>query len=93
VPLWRVPDWDIFLPKLIEEALGAKVHMVLGYGGGGDMNLAMEKGEVHCRAGTVSAYVSREPSRTWLKKASFAPSFRAGQSVMQSCQTCQHCMS
>jgi tripartite-type tricarboxylate transporter receptor subunit TctC len=45
-----------FLPKLLEEALGAKVHMVLGYGGGGDMNLAMEKGEVQCRAGTVSAY-------------------------------------
>jgi len=34
-----------FLPRLLEEALGAKVHMVLGYGGGGDMNLAMEKGE------------------------------------------------
>ena len=57
-----------FFAKLIEEALGAKVHMVLGYGGGGDMNLAMEKGEVHCRAGTVSAYVSREPTRTWAKK-------------------------
>jgi hypothetical protein len=57
-----------FLPKLVEEALGAKVHMVLGYGGGGDMNLAMEKGEVHCRAGTVSAYVGREPTRTWAKK-------------------------
>ena len=57
-----------FLPKLLEEALGAKVHMVLGYGGGGDMNLAMEKGEVQCRAGTVSAYVGREPTRTWIKK-------------------------
>jgi tripartite-type tricarboxylate transporter receptor subunit TctC len=57
-----------FLPKLLEEALGAKVHMVLGYGGGGDMNLAMEKGEVQCRAGTVSAYVGREPTRTWAKK-------------------------
>jgi tripartite-type tricarboxylate transporter receptor subunit TctC len=39
--------------------------MVVGYGGGGDMNLAMEKGEVQCRAGTVSAYVGREPTRTW----------------------------
>ena len=56
------------MPKLLEEALGAKVHMVLGYGGGGDMNLAMEKGEVQCRAGTVSAYVGREPTRTWIKK-------------------------
>jgi tripartite-type tricarboxylate transporter receptor subunit TctC len=57
-----------FLPKLLEEALGVKVHMVLGYGGGGDMNLAMEKGEAHCRAGTVSAYVGREPTRTWAAK-------------------------
>jgi tripartite-type tricarboxylate transporter receptor subunit TctC len=56
-----------FLPKLMEEALGVKIHMVLGYGGGGEMNLAMEKGEVHCRAGTVSAYVGREPTRTWIK--------------------------
>ena len=54
-----------FLPKLLEEGLGLKVQMVVGYGGGGDMNLAMEKGEVQCRAGTVSAYVGREPTRTW----------------------------
>jgi tripartite-type tricarboxylate transporter receptor subunit TctC len=57
-----------FLPKLVEEGLGAKIHMVLGYGGGGEMNLAIEKGEVHCRAGTVSAYVGREPTRTWAAK-------------------------
>jgi tripartite-type tricarboxylate transporter receptor subunit TctC len=56
------------LPKLLEEGLGIKFHMVLGYGGGGEMNLAIEKGEVHCRAGTVSAYVGREPTRTWIKK-------------------------
>jgi tripartite-type tricarboxylate transporter receptor subunit TctC len=57
-----------FLPRILEEGLGARFHMVLGYGGGGEMNLAIEKGEVHCRAGTVSAYVGREPTRTWLKK-------------------------
>ncbi len=56
-----------FLPKLLEEGLGVKLHMVVGYGGGGEMNLAIEKGEVQCRAGTVSAYVGREPTRTWIK--------------------------
>ncbi len=56
-----------FLPQLLEEGLGLKIHMVVGYGGGGEMNLAIEKGEVHCRAGTVSAYVTREPTRTWIK--------------------------
>jgi tripartite-type tricarboxylate transporter receptor subunit TctC len=56
-----------FLPRLLEEALGLKINMVVGYGGGGEMNLAMERGEIHCRAGTVSAYVDREPTRTWIK--------------------------
>ena len=56
-----------FLPKLLEEGLGLKINIVAGYGGGGEMNLAIEKGEVHCRAGTASAYVSREPTRTWIK--------------------------
>jgi tripartite-type tricarboxylate transporter receptor subunit TctC len=56
-----------FLPRLVEEAVGLKINMVIGYGGGGEMNLAIEKGEVHCRAGTVSAYVSREPTSTWIK--------------------------
>ena len=55
------------LPQLLEQGLGIKIHMVVGYGGGGEMNLAIEKGEVHCRAGTVSAYVGREPTRTWIK--------------------------
>jgi len=56
-----------FLPRLLEESLGLKFQIVAGYGGGGEMNLAIEKGEVVCRAGTVSAYVSREPTRTWIK--------------------------
>lgn len=56
------------LPRLLEESIGLKLNMVLGYGGGGEMNLAIEKGEVQCRAGTVSAYVGREPTRTWIQK-------------------------
>ncbi len=56
-----------FLPRLMEEGLGIKFQIVVGYGGGGEMNLAIEKGEAVCRAGTVSAYVAREPTRTWIK--------------------------
>jgi tripartite-type tricarboxylate transporter receptor subunit TctC len=55
------------LLRLLEEGLGVKFNIVAGYGGGGEMNLAIEKGEAHCRAGTTSAYVSREPTRTWAK--------------------------
>jgi tripartite-type tricarboxylate transporter receptor subunit TctC len=56
-----------FLPRLTEEALNLKINMVVGYGGGGELNLAIERGELHCRAGTVSAYVGREPTSTWAK--------------------------
>jgi tripartite-type tricarboxylate transporter receptor subunit TctC len=56
-----------FFPRLVEEGLGINVNIVAGYSGGGEMNLAIEKGEVHCRSGTVSAYVGREPTRTWMK--------------------------
>ncbi len=67
-----------FFPKLIEEAVGAKFNMVVGYGGGGDMDLALEKGEVHCRAGTVSAFVVREPTRTWYKNGFVRPLVQSG---------------
>ena len=67
-----------FLPRLLDEGLGVKLHMVLGYGGGGEMNLAIEKGEVHCRAGTVSAYVGREPTRTWIKTGFVRPLVQSG---------------
>ncbi|HXV82399.1 MAG TPA: tripartite tricarboxylate transporter substrate-binding protein [Candidatus Binatia bacterium] len=67
-----------FLPKLLEEGLSLKVQMVVGYGGGGDMNLAMEKGEVQCRAGTVSAYVGREPTRTWNANGFVRPLVQSG---------------
>ncbi len=67
-----------FFPKLIEEAVGAKFNMVVGYGGGGDMDLAIEKGEVHCRAGTLSAFVVREPTRTWYKNGFVKPLVQSG---------------
>ncbi len=67
-----------FFPKLVEEALGAKFNMVVGYGGGGDMDLAIEKGEIHCRAGTASAFVVREPTRTWYKNGFVRPLVQSG---------------
>lgn len=67
-----------FFPRLLEEALGLKFNMVVGYGGGGDMDLAIEKGEVHCRAGTVSAFLVREPTRTWVKRGFVHPLVQSG---------------
>lgn len=56
-----------YWPKLIEEALGVRLDVVAGYGGSSDVNLAIEKGEVHCWGGTVQAFFGSEPGRTWAK--------------------------
>ena len=58
-----------YMPKLLEETLGTKFTIVAGYQGGGEIDLAVERGELHCRAFTIQAYHSREPYHTWRKKA------------------------
>ena len=55
------------VPKLLEEALGAKFNIVSGYPGGSEIDLAIEKGEMHCRGGTIDALFGSEPGRTWMK--------------------------
>ncbi|MGH7772272.1 MAG: Bug family tripartite tricarboxylate transporter substrate binding protein [Candidatus Binatia bacterium] len=57
-----------YIPKLMEETLGTKFTIVSGYIGGSDIDLAVEKGEVVCRAFTIDAYMAREPFHTWRKK-------------------------
>src|ERR671919_2674214 len=56
------------VPKLLEETIGAKFEVVLGYKGGSAIDLAVERGEVVCRAFSTEAYFSREPFHTWRKK-------------------------
>src|SRR5215510_4167910 len=56
-----------FFPKLLEETVGAKFNIVLGYQGGGPIDLAVEKGEIHCRAMTIESFFAREPFHTWRK--------------------------
>jgi tripartite-type tricarboxylate transporter receptor subunit TctC len=62
-------DSAYYLPKLFEETLGAKFHLVQGYPGGPEIDLAVERGEIHCRAFTIEAFLSREPYHTWRKKS------------------------
>jgi tripartite-type tricarboxylate transporter receptor subunit TctC len=56
------------LPKLLEEALGFKFRVISGYPGGADQDLALERGEVHCRAFIIESFFQREPFPTWMKK-------------------------
>jgi tripartite-type tricarboxylate transporter receptor subunit TctC len=57
-----------YLPKLLEETIGAKFNIVTGYNSGTDVDLAVERGEVQCRAFTIAAFFAREPFHTWRKK-------------------------
>ena len=57
-----------FYPKLLELAVGAKFQLVTGYQGGADIELAVERGEVQCRAFTVQVFFGREPFHTWRSK-------------------------
>jgi tripartite-type tricarboxylate transporter receptor subunit TctC len=57
-----------YLPKLLEETIGTKFQLVTGYQGGADIELAVERGEVQCRAFTVQVFFGREPFNTWRSK-------------------------
>ena len=56
-----------YFPRLLEETVAAKFNIVLGYQGGGHIDLAVEKGEIHCRAMTIESFFAREPFHTWRK--------------------------
>src|ERR671918_1348526 len=57
-----------YLPRLLEQSIGAKFQLVTGYEGGASIELAVERGEVHCRAFTIQVFFGREPFNTWRSK-------------------------
>lgn len=61
-------DQSNLMAKLLEETIGAKFQVVLGYPGGSEVDLAMERGEVICRTTRITVHLSREPFLTWDKK-------------------------
>src|SRR5262245_27397344 len=61
-------DTAYYLPKLFEETLGTKFNLVTGYPGGPEIDLAVERGEILCRAFTIEAFLAREPFHTGRKQ-------------------------
>jgi len=60
---------DYILTRLLEETLPpTKINTVLGYPGGAEIDLAVEKGEVTCRGMTASPFFGREPFLSWQKR-------------------------
>lgn len=56
-----------YMPKLLEETIGTQFNIVSGYVAGQDIDLAVERGEIQCRAFTITAYFAREPFISWRK--------------------------
>jgi tripartite-type tricarboxylate transporter receptor subunit TctC len=69
---------DSYYPKLLQETVGAKFTIVSGYPGGTDIDLGVEREEIHCRAFTIEAFFGREPYHTWRKKAFVHHLFQSG---------------
>jgi tripartite-type tricarboxylate transporter receptor subunit TctC len=69
---------DSYLPKLMQETVGAKFNIVTGYPGGTDIDLGVERGEIHCRAFTIEAFFGREPYHTWRKNGFVHHLFQTG---------------
>lgn len=59
---------DYIVAKILDLTLGAKINSVTGYPGGTEADLAVEKGEIVCRAHTLASHYGREPFDTWHKK-------------------------
>jgi tripartite-type tricarboxylate transporter receptor subunit TctC len=60
-------DLTTILDNILEETLGIKMQEVRGYPGGVEIDLALEKGEIHCRGTGVTTHFAREPYFTWHK--------------------------
>lgn len=67
-----------YMPKFLDEGLGIKFNIVSGYPGGGEIDLGIERGELHCRNLTISTYFAREPFLTWHKKGFVRPILQTG---------------
>src|SRR5918992_2361843 len=60
-------DLTTIMVNILEETLGAKFNNVRGYPGGVEIDLAIEKGEIHCRGTGITTHFAREPYFTWHK--------------------------
>ena len=56
---------SILQPTILNNLLNAKIKIVTGYPGGGDVNLALERNEVNCR-GSNSWASTKSTTRQWL---------------------------
>lgn len=59
---------DYLIAKVLDDTLGVKINSVVGYAGGSEIDIAVEKGEVQCRGMTIAPHFGREPFDGWHKR-------------------------
>ena len=64
------------IPKLANAILGTKFKLVTGYPGGGDINLAIERGEIDGRSNYWSGWTTVKPD--WIRDKKLVFLFRTG---------------
>jgi tripartite-type tricarboxylate transporter receptor subunit TctC len=68
---------DAMMPLLANATLGTKFKVVLGYRGGGDIAIAMSRGEVHGRGSqTWAGWKATQPD--WVKEGKLVPLWQLG---------------
>ena len=61
-------DNTTIVANVLEETLGVKLKVVRGYPGASEIDVAIAKGELHCRGTGLTTHFSREPNLTWHKE-------------------------
>jgi tripartite-type tricarboxylate transporter receptor subunit TctC len=56
-----------YFGNLLEETLGAKFNTLTGYKDGPEVDLAVEREEIHCRGISIETMFGREPLISWFK--------------------------
>jgi tripartite-type tricarboxylate transporter receptor subunit TctC len=70
---------EYIMSRLLEETLPPlKIHTVLGYPGGPELDLALERGEIQCRTFTIETFFAREPYIGWKKKGFVRNPYQTG---------------
>ena len=59
-----------YIPKLVNEIFGTQFQIVTGYGGGAELDLAVQRGETQCRATSVSGFTGFGAFRDWRQTGS-----------------------
>jgi tripartite-type tricarboxylate transporter receptor subunit TctC len=70
---------DYMVSRLLEEIVPPlKIHSVLGYPGGPELDLAIERREILCRTFTIETFFAREPYISWKKKGFVVNPYQTG---------------